>query len=639
MRNLIFLSIFFTFNLSAGEIEQIFCSGNILKSIISTPESSEFKKSIESSLQDLIQNPNSNLDSRNKIAQELMDKSKLHLQSIGVEFEESLNQKYIIIIPNKNSHYLNELAYRLNEKSSKKLNLIYHPYNLLNDSNEIFNQIHFYNSRSILLSHKDILGELNSHILNEQIKLIDHVSNFKNNGDHQLIKKHFDPFEDSGHWSNEKKTSVSEVFITAAKNKLTRSNIEFTVEGHGLKLTLNGNSAIENTLKEYKKNYPEIKKIIYDPKTLISANNNFEKSDYYLNSFTEENTLYLGHNEILDLKIGKFSSYQINKNFIEMDQEDKSFQVLIAKIEKYRKRKSSTVILINNEEPIVSNYNGNPLLKMLYQNNEDIFGNKVEEIFDNPYFDRILINQNVNVNTNEALFDQLLMSFKAGFRKNTIGNVLQFDKGISFINLNLASISKKTNLPNSIKNILDDYLKYLEQIYYEKIGISANDFQKLRYISEKLEKQSLIYLLAENKFDDISKFPTKSLNLKGGMIIVKSENLNEKLPMELLHNINLPRENGGIAEIGRMGSSFKDITLEFAKLAAIELKRSGKIKYIYVEADRARKILFERFGFKELEMPLKKESLYESGTDYILRANIDEFLSFSLDMPNGSLLK
>lgn len=309
---------------------------------------------------------------------------------------------------------------------------------------------------------------------------------------------------------------------------------------------------------------------------------------------------------------------------------------------------------------------------------EDFLGNAFERL-DHPLFNAIGLIPKTDDIFEPAFKLYLKKIFRAGSDYRKLGTYYQIQgKGaygtISF--KNLKNISKASDVPNIFSNSYNDYMVHLEDIYFTRMGIGPDQFLKLKTISNKVKGRSQMHFFTEtqlfentynpnftpqNLFPKIhSDKPTYLLDkmnyaddyfiknstveekfkFKAGAISVKSSNPNELLPMELLHNIKIPRpfyDNGrysGIAEVGRFSAvNSPEESLNLVKMAALELTRGGEslhsISKIYIEVDQVRKRLFKKFGFKEFK-ELSGTEYYTSGTDYIMVADMKDFLNLTL---------
>lgn len=232
-------------------------------------------------------------------------------------------------------------------------------------------------------------------------------------------------------------------------------------------------------------------------------------------------------------------------------------------------------------------------------------------------------------------------------RTRKMGSAFSFAGKGSLIGVSLRKSGKNIT---EAKDLLDEYLDFLKVRYKEKMGVTDDDFEILREISQRVEDRTELFIYAKNEVtfkDKNPNFPDqlffhnkaleKNLDINAGFILVSSNRPEELLPLEILNNIKISRplsplsgKPAGIAEIGRLTSDTADQALEFAQLASMSLRSSdNNIQYVVIEVDIVRKRLFQRYGFKELETDLPTNEYYPSGTNYLMMANINDFLNQS----------
>lgn len=310
---------------------------------------------------------------------------------------------------------------------------------------------------------------------------------------------------------------------------------------------------------------------------------------------------------------------------------------------------------------------------------KDEIGN-IFESSDHALLDSINIKLQGEVKDNDFFEFHLFRLFDL-LSNNRIGAYTFFEGSGAYVSLNLKLLKQKMKsqeLPLIFTNVYDDYLNFLEKIYHEKLGISKNQFSTLREISKSLEGRTTLHFNTTTKlfeetqnpnFTPQNYFPVifgdkpeflhnnmhyadnyfykkrvigEQFEFTGGVVSVVSSSADELLPMEILHGIELPRyisENGSslqIAEIGRMSSTISsEESLKLVKLAAVNLSRGWyenlhKVTKIYIEVDEVRRRLFKKYGFKDF---YTNENLgyYKSGTDYVLEADVNDFLLKALE--------
>ncbi len=173
------------------------------------------------------------------------------------------------------------------------------------------------------------------------------------------------------------------------------------------------------------------------------------------------------------------------------------------------------------------------------------------------------------------------------------------------------------------------YLKFLEGIYTSASGLSVSPavFAALREATLSMRTRSQLVSWANGK--RWIRDPSQG-EVMGGLVLVKSGNDQEPLPIELANpGFKIERRDGEIlVEMGRLGALTPHATLEFLKIAGVDLVMEGKGKKVRVicEADRTRAAYFRRFGFKPSELKLDAQGYYASGTEQVLEANLEDFL-------------
>jgi hypothetical protein len=201
-------------------------------------------------------------------------------------------------------------------------------------------------------------------------------------------------------------------------------------------------------------------------------------------------------------------------------------------------------------------------------------------------------------------------------------------------------MQKGDQIPAALRNLPDDYLNFIMGHYQERLKINVNQVKELKSLSESMKDRSHFLIFSHDewvkKTGNQSYTPLwrieelKSFDIYGGAVSVVSGNKSEKLPLEVLNGVVLERSGEEvIAEIGRLGfAQSEEKTIHVAQTLALYLKAQGVTK-IYLEADRARTVLFRRFGFKIHSKISNQVDFYESGEANILVASVDDFLTAS----------
>lgn len=179
------------------------------------------------------------------------------------------------------------------------------------------------------------------------------------------------------------------------------------------------------------------------------------------------------------------------------------------------------------------------------------------------------------------------------------------------------------------KPYFESYLDFLETIYRDPKGLNLTKktFDALRETSLKYSDRSELIVRAKNP--RWLEKPTGE-DVNGGLILVKSENPAQKLPMHEAHTglkIKHP-ENEVWIEAGRLGSLTGEETIQFLKVASTSLhfQYQEKVVRIFCEANQTRAKLFKRFGFTEAPVQLPPSPYYPDGTDFILQVTLEDFM-------------
>ena len=177
----------------------------------------------------------------------------------------------------------------------------------------------------------------------------------------------------------------------------------------------------------------------------------------------------------------------------------------------------------------------------------------------------------------------------------------------------------------------ESYLDFLSKSYKKRIGVSDEDFSELKKITNEAKGRSCLFLNLKK-----SQSGASAKSIADGAIAVISHNKSEKLPLEVMNNMKLPRdldEHGNelpIIEIGRHARSVKsDELLNIVKfIATYNHKQVPRPSKIYIQADKVRGRLFSRYGFKPLDQFNKLDVSYRGEENYqVLAVDYYEFLS------------
>ena len=184
------------------------------------------------------------------------------------------------------------------------------------------------------------------------------------------------------------------------------------------------------------------------------------------------------------------------------------------------------------------------------------------------------------------------------------------------------------------EGLFDSYLDFIATIYKKRLKVSPAQMDHLKEVSQKLKSQSRLYAYVQDPIETVASIESANkLNLKAGIMSVSSVKPSEKLPFELLHpDVELPRidRNGtpfSIAELGRMGIDRPDMTIDFMRIAISKLLEEAKppIRDIYIEVDEARSKIFQKYGFKKVEINFKDQNYYQGANENLMKVSVDDF--------------
>jgi hypothetical protein len=120
---------------------------------------------------------------------------------------------------------------------------------------------------------------------------------------------------------------------------------------------------------------------------------------------------------------------------------------------------------------------------------------------------------------------------------------------------------------------------------------------------------------------------TRNTETQIGLLSVESRNSKELLPSEVLHKVSVRNllnltNSVGLAEIGRFGKNSENVenTNEILGMLISSINLRGNVDYVIIEVDQARRRLWKRLGFKDIQIPenLKRSDFYQSGTDFLM---------------------
>ncbi len=290
---------------------------------------------------------------------------------------------------------------------------------------------------------------------------------------------------------------------------------------------------------------------------------------------------------------------------------------------------------------------------------------------ENPLFETLFLSSS-NKEYDNAVKLYLRSIFGNAYNNSKLGTYFQINEDIAYLTMRVSDLHDKTHLPRVLRDSFFDYLKKLQFIYEDRLGLSSVKFAELQRISLKCSKRSRLHLVTESmlygksenpnftpqfffprKFSDQIDFYQNKINytedyflrdktidesfkITSGAISVRSDSIDEKLPLEMLHGITVPRPNKSnplerqaIAEIGRFHSSSFEETINLVKIAAFELSRGAKrlhdVTKIYIEVDEVRRRLFQKYGFEEY-LVLKGNDYYRNNKSYIMQVEMETFL-------------
>jgi hypothetical protein len=179
----------------------------------------------------------------------------------------------------------------------------------------------------------------------------------------------------------------------------------------------------------------------------------------------------------------------------------------------------------------------------------------------------------------------------------------------------------------------NSYLDFLEKIYTDPKGLnlSKSTFKELRKKSLEFSQRSELITRTKTKNWLNTRLPE---DVNGGLILVKSENPGQKLPMLEAHpNLKLHQPEDEVwVEAGRLGSLTGEETIQFLKVAGASLhyQYPKKTVRIICEGNQSRAKLFKKFGFEEASTKITDKSYYPDGSDLVLQVTLENFLKHVL---------
>ena len=673
------------------------CIENLLskKLLYDAPSRGEFMNILKRMAKDLASNPNPSAAVINERSALLLSKAEQFLTEAKVEFYYSPSGEAIIIAPKaKAKNPLNRVSEALVKFSPNKAPLAYHPKMLMTHMYGTYMRHIDHSYRYYYLTHMDLLRGPKSELIKHQVELThDEISLKLNPGNignkyatptyakkfWSLYQKRIDRYEVTSIWSEEKQIQTAQEFIDGAKKYLDQQGIKYSTDKSPLELKIvadqNG-SKLNRGLKQWQENVPSLKatEFIYAPKLNMKFNLSLDEMNNGLSQYIKsENRLLVSIDELLSDRIG--INLKVQKNRLTPSDDLNSFA---HKVEDYIRSFEPVPYVKSTTEPLVAKYRpGKDRFSYTYGNTYDVNGNCHAQILDNPYLDFVIAYKGLSAGQQDATFNAYLSGYVSSWRFEEIGTAIQFDNNQLLINLNLDLVAKQAEeLPPLYAKAFDRYLNYLEGVYKDRLKIDKDKFDRLREISNSLKNRSEMFFSANNSIVDYTptgndsgelfshrvnaankvsykgpeghqtKISSTPLPLKfayrGGMIVVRSHSPAEKLPLEILHDINLPRmknPSGGYyisVEMGRAsGSSTGPSLLEYLKMAAVKIKRqyNMEVKQIYIEVDATRRRLLSRYGFKDVKTKIKDSGYYKSKTDFVMVADIDQFIDSVLKLP------
>ncbi len=180
--------------------------------------------------------------------------------------------------------------------------------------------------------------------------------------------------------------------------------------------------------------------------------------------------------------------------------------------------------------------------------------------------------------------------------------------------------------------VFEGYLEEVLKTYKERLKISKAQVQRLNAISLAMKSRSASILSwSGSKSEGVGDFYS-------GILVVESNDGSEKLPLEVLHGLNIRStlnisDSVGIVEVGRHirnrdAGRLSDLNYLF-QLTMAAISSRSKVQYAVLEADEQRRRLWEKMGFKSLPIvDSERASFYPSKTDFILYAEVQTLLDY-----------
>jgi hypothetical protein len=198
------------------------------------------------------------------------------------------------------------------------------------------------------------------------------------------------------------------------------------------------------------------------------------------------------------------------------------------------------------------------------------------------------------------------------------------------------------SLPTYLRTIEDDFLNFVFEQYSLRMGMETAVSERLRSISKGAMSRTTLIVGSPAEFlhfnhpggwgsATYAEAPLASLQISGGLSVVTSKGVLEKLPLESFIDFEIPRKQGEtIAEIGRFvvtRRGVEDLTAEITVQVASILRGMSDIDRVIIEADEARARMFGKLGFE----PIHERVNFQGKKEYILSISTDALYKNALN--------
>ncbi len=197
------------------------------------------------------------------------------------------------------------------------------------------------------------------------------------------------------------------------------------------------------------------------------------------------------------------------------------------------------------------------------------------------------------------------------------------------------------DLPAYVRGIEESFFNFVFEHYRGRMGMKESTAGQLLAISQDAISRTTLIIgspLELMHFDQpggwgsatYGKAP-ETLPMSGGLSVVTSNGIHQKLPLESFTGFVIPRRKGEIlAEIGRFvvaRNSLAHLSAQITLQVASMLRGMREIDRVIVEADEARAQIFTKFGFK----PIHSQINFQGKKEYVLSVTTQDLYQKALE--------